>query len=98
MSESFVLVERRLAPSTTEAPQRQRSRRGRIPGEPLALLEVGPMTLCSERKPSPYLNYRRQSSIDPRVFPSTSARRARLPPSALRITQFSILRGLARLG
>src|SRR4030088_1473450 len=33
---------------TTEAPHWRESRRGRIPKEPLALYEGGPVTLCSQ--------------------------------------------------
>src|ERR1700730_11733046 len=39
---------------TTEAPHKRESRRGRIPKEPLALYEGGPVTLCSQPKSSPF--------------------------------------------
>src|SRR5580704_11827484 len=41
---------------TTEAPHKRESRRGRIPKEPLALYEGGPVTLCSQPKSSPFWN------------------------------------------
>ena len=40
--------------ATTEAPHWRESRRGRIPKEPLALYEGGPVTLCSQPKSSPF--------------------------------------------
>jgi hypothetical protein len=40
--------------ATTEAPHWRESRRGRIPNEPLALYEGGPVTLCSQPKSSPF--------------------------------------------
>jgi hypothetical protein len=43
--------------ATTEAPHKQWSRRGGIPGEPLALPEVGPVTLCSQKKSSPFRTF-----------------------------------------
>jgi hypothetical protein len=47
------LVEAACA-ATTEAPHKRWSRRGGIPGEPLALPAVGPVTLCSQKKSSPF--------------------------------------------
>jgi hypothetical protein len=47
-------VEAASCAATTEAPHRQKSRRGGIPGEPLALHEVGLVTLCSKQKSSPF--------------------------------------------
>jgi len=40
--------------ATTEAPHWRESRRGRIPKEPLALYEGGPVTLCSQPKSSSF--------------------------------------------
>src|ERR1700724_3125253 len=40
--------------ATTEAPHWRESRRGRIPKEPLALYEGGPVTLWSQPKSSPF--------------------------------------------
>jgi hypothetical protein len=40
--------------ATTEAPRGRESRRGRIPEEPLVLYGAGPMTLCSQKKSSPF--------------------------------------------
>ena len=40
--------------ATTEAPHKRWSRRGGIPGELLALPAVGPVTLCSQKKSSPF--------------------------------------------
>jgi hypothetical protein len=39
---------------STGAPHWRESRRGRIPKEPLALYERGPVTLCSQPKSSPF--------------------------------------------
>src|ERR1700730_7034031 len=54
---SFVRFGAASSAVTTEAPHWRESRRGRIPEEPLALYEAGTVTLCSQPKSSPYLNY-----------------------------------------
>jgi hypothetical protein len=47
-------VEAAFCAATAEAPHKRWSRRGGIPGELLALPAGGPVTLCSQKKFSPF--------------------------------------------
>ena len=55
---------------TTEAPHKRESRRGRIPKEPLALYEGGPVTLCSQPKSTPFW------TISPPLMTTPASRRS----------------------
>ena len=98
MSRSFVRLEWRLCAATTEAPHRQKSRRGRIPKEPSDLYEGGSSDAPFPGEVQFFLDFiiagfsPDELSNDPRLLPSTSQGRSFPPQSHSSVRPFVISR------